>query len=175
MKKPESLRESDKILKYLKTKTSKPVGIKDIAKNLGVPSGRSGSLRGVLKSLTRAGSIYRTRSGLYGTADKMNLITGEFQGHRDGYGFILPDISGEGDLFIPRRKTMGAMSGDRVVARVESLKKRDGAIIKILVRARKRISGKLSHQKGSYDVEPKGKNLPFDVHINADHTNGAKS
>ena len=175
MKKPESLRQGDEILKYLKTKTSKPVGIKDIAKNLGVPSGRAGSLRRVLKSLTNSGSIYRTRSGLYGTAEKMNLITGEFQGHRDGYGFILPDTSGEGDIFIPRRKTMGAMSGDRVVARVESLIKRDGSIIKILVRARKKIIGKLCHEKGSYYVEPKGKNLPFDVLVSPGNTNGAKS
>jgi len=175
MKKPERLREGDEILKYLKTKTSKPVGMKEIARNIGVFSGRSGSLRRVLKSLTSSGSIYRTHSGLYGIADRMNLITGEFQGHRDGYGFILPDKSGEADLFIPRRKTMGAMSGDRVIARVESLKRREGAIIKILERARKRIIGKLCHEKGSYFVAPKGKNLPFDVLVSAGNRNGAKS
>jgi ribonuclease R len=104
----------------------------------------------------------------------MNLITGEFQGHRDGYGFILPEKSGEADLFIPRRKTMGAMSGDRVIARVESLKRRDGAIIKILERARTRIIGKLCHEKGSYYVTPKGKNLPFDVLVSGNRK-GAKS
>jgi len=175
MKKPERLREGDEILKYLKTKTSKPVGMKEIARNIGVFSGRSGSLRRVLKSLTSSGSIYRTHSGLYGIADRMNLITGEFQGHRDGYGFILPDKSGEADLFIPRRKTMGAMSGDRVIARVESLKRREGAIIKILERARKRIIGKLCHEKGSYFVAPKGKNLPFDVLVSAGNRSGAKS
>lgn len=175
VKKPERLRDGDEILKYLKTKTSKPVGMKEIAKNIGAFSGRSGSLRRVLKSLTSSGSIYRTHSGLYGIADRMNLITGEFQGHRDGYGFILPDKSGEGDLFIPRRKTMGAMSGDRVIARVESVKKREGAIIKILERARKRIIGKLYHEKGSYFVAPKGKNLPFDVLVSAGNRSGAKS
>ncbi len=175
MKKPESLREGDAVLKYLKTKTSKPVGIKEIARSIGASAGRSGSLRRVLKSLTSSGSIYRTRSGLYGIADKMNLITGEFQGHRDGYGFILPDKSEEADLFIPRRKTMGAMSGDRVVARVESLKKRDGAIIKILQRSRKRIIGKLCHEQGSYYVEPKGKNLPFDVLVSPGNRKEAKS
>lgn len=175
MKKPERLREGDEVLRYLKTKTSKPVGMKEIARNLPVFSGRSGSLRRVLQSLTSSGSIYRTHSGLYGIADRMNLITGEFQGHRDGYGFILPDKSGEADLFIPRRKTMGAMSGDRVIARVESLKKREGAIIKILERARKRIIGKLCHEKGSYFVAPKGKNLPFDVLVSAGNRSGAKS
>jgi ribonuclease R len=122
MTKPERLKEHDEVLKYLKTKTSKPVGMKEIARNLKIFSGRSGSLKRVLKSLTSSGSIYRTRNGLYGIAEKMNLITGEFQGHRDGYGFILPEKSGEADLFIPARKTMGAMSGDRVIARVESLK-----------------------------------------------------
>lgn len=175
MTKPERLREGDEVLKYLKTKTSKPVGMKEIARNLPVFSGRSGSLRRVLKSLTSSGGIYRTRNGLYGIADRMNLITGEFQGHRDGYGFILSEKSGEADLFIPGRKTMGAMSGDRVIARVESLKKRDGAIIKILQRAHKRIIGKLCHEHESYYVEPKGRNLPFDVHVSAGNRNGAKS
>ncbi len=174
MKKQESLSEGDEVLKYLKTKTSRPVGMKEIGKNLKIFSGRSGSLRRVLKSLTSAGIIYRTRNGLYGIADRMNLITGEFQGHRDGYGFILPEKTGEADLFIPRRKTMGAMSGDRVIARVESLKKRDGAIIKILDRARTRIIGKLCHEKGSFFVEPKGKNLPFDVLVSGNRK-GAKS
>ncbi|MDX1764581.1 MAG: hypothetical protein R3231_09695, partial [bacterium] len=175
MKRDERLRASDAVLNYLKTQTAKPVGMKEIAKNLPVFSRRSGSLRRVLQSLTSSGSIYKTRNGLYGIADRMNLITGEFQGHRDGYGFILPEKSGEADLFIPRRKTMGAMSGDRVVARVESLKKRDGAIIKILQRSRKRIIGRLYREKGSYYVEPKGKNLPFDVHVSAGNRKGAKS
>jgi len=175
MKKHERLKERDAVLKYLETKTSKPVGMKEIARNLKVFYGRSGSLRRVLKSLTSSGSIYRTRSGLYGIADQMNLITGEFQGHREGYGFILPEKSGEADLFIPRRKTMGAMSGDRVVARVESLKKRGGAIIKILERARKRIIGKLCHEKGSFYVAPKGKNLPFDILVGGGNRKGAKS
>jgi len=175
MTKPQRLRDSDAVLKYLKTKTSRPVGMKEIARNLPVFSGRAGSLRRVLKSLTSAGSIYRTRNGLYGIADQMNLITGEFQGHREGYGFILPEKSEEADLFIPRRKTMGAMSGDRVIARVESLKKRDGAIIKILERARKRIIGKLCHEKGSYFVAPKGKTLPFDILVSAGNRKGAKN
>ena len=45
----------------------------------------------------------------------MNLVTGRFEAHRDGYGFVIPDKSGEKDLFIPPRRTMGAMSGFTVM------------------------------------------------------------
>jgi ribonuclease R len=173
--KSQSRREEEAVLSFLRTKTSKPVSLKEIARNLEIPAIRFRSLRRILRSLTGAGSIYRTRSGLYGISDRMNLITGLFEGHRDGYGFVLPDRSGERDLFIPRRKTMGAMSGDRVVARVESAAKRDGAIVKILDRSRKRIIGRLCRERRSYYVVPKGKNLPFDIHIGPGDRNGARA
>lgn len=174
MKKPESLKQTEAILAYLKRKASRPIGLKEIALNVGVPSSRTQSLRRSLKSLIRTGSIYRTRSGLYGAVERMNLVTGQFEGHRDGYGFVLPDTSGERDLFIPRRRTMGAMSGDRVVARVESLKKMDGSVIKILERSRQRIIGKVCYENGRWFVEPRRKNLPFDVLISNDSRKGAK-
>jgi ribonuclease R len=105
----------------------------------------------------------------------MNLITGSFEAHKDGYGFVLPDKSGERDLFIPRRKTLGAMSGDRVVARVESPIKRDGAILRILERGQKKIVGRLYRDKRHFYVTPKGRNLPFDIYVSPGKRGGARS
>jgi len=82
-----------------------------------------------------------------------------------GYGFVLPEKSGERDIFIPPRRTMGAMSGDRVITRVESAVKREGSIIKILERGRKNIIGELCREKNIFYVKPKGKNVPFYIPV----------
>ena len=105
----------------------------------------------------------------------MNLVTGSFEAHRDGYGFVVPDTSGERDIFIPPRRTMGAMSGDRVVARVERPVKREGSIIKILERGRKKIIGELCREKNVFYVKPKGKNVPFSIIIAPEERGKAKS
>lgn len=38
-----------------------------------------------MRELIREGSVVRTRKGLYGPADEMNLIKGYFEAYRDGY------------------------------------------------------------------------------------------
>lgn len=171
---PKTIKDKESILTLLKTKTTRPVSLKEIAVALGIPKNESRNLRRVLHALVSSGDIFRTRSGYYGMVDKMNLCTGVFEAHRDGYGFVLPDKSGERDLFIPRRKTLGAMSGDRIVARVESPIKRDGTIIKILERGRKKIIGRLYCEKKIFYVKPKNKKLPFDIHISPREKGTAK-
>ena len=172
---PKAIKESEAILSFLKTKADRPVSLREIAVALRLPKSESRSLKRTLHSLINSGDIYKTRIGLYGPAESMNLITGSFQAHKDGFGFVIPDKSGEGDLFIPRRKTMGAMTGDRVTARVESPVKRDGAIIKILERGKKKMIGRLHQDKKSFYVEPKGRNFPFDIYISPGNNGGAKS
>lgn len=171
---PKDIRDKDPILTFLKTKTSRPASLRDIVTALGIPKRESQSLRRILKSLTESGDIFRTRSGLYGVAEKMSLITGFFEAHRDGYGFVLPDKSGEQDIFIPPRKTSGAMSRDRVIVRVESLIKKEGRVIKILERGQKKVVGKLCHGKNLYYVKPKNKKIPFDIYIGPGRKANAK-
>ena len=171
---PKDIKDREAVLAFLKTKTRKPISFKEIAIALGVSTKEYRSLKRGLSSLVREGDIYKTRSGLYGTAEKMSLITGNFEAHRDGYGFVLPDKAGEKDLFIPPRKTSGAMSGDRVVVRIESPAKREGRIIKILERSRKKVVGKLFLGKHFYYVKPKNRKMPLDISIAPNKIAGAK-
>jgi ribonuclease R len=167
--------DKENILNFLKTKADRPVSLGEIAKEFRIPKTESRTLKRILKSLINSGDIFRTRSGFYGAAEKMNLITGFFEAHRDGYGFVLPDNIGEQDIFIPPRKTSGAMSSDRVVVRVESLRKREGRVIKILERGLKRIVGKLCYGKNFYYVKPKSKKIPFDIYISPKAKANAKT
>ncbi len=153
--------DKEYIFNFLKTKTSRPVNIKEIFKSLKLHKADARGLKIVLRKLVRTGEIYRTKSGYYGLAEEMNLITGRYEAHRDGYGFVVAEKSEGKDLFVPPRKTMGAMSGDRVVARVDSPVRMEGSIIKILERGQQKVIGTLCHEKNTYYVKPKGKNVPF--------------
>lgn len=171
---PDDQKTREKVLAYLKTKTSKPASFREIAGALRVPSRRMRSLKRLLRSMAGSGDIYKTRTRLYGLSEQMSLVNGTFEAHRDGYGFVLPEKMGERDLFIPPGRTSGAMTGDRVIARVESPEKREARIIRITERKQKRVVGKLCFGKNLYYVEPRGRRIPFDVSIAPKDRAGAK-
>jgi ribonuclease R len=171
---PKDLKNKEAILNFLRTKTDRPVNLKEIAKTLGIYKKETRPLKRIMESLIKSGDIFRTRSGFYGLADKMNLVTGSFEAHKDGYGFLIPDKSGERDLFIPPRKTSGAMSGDRVVARIESMARREGSIIKILERAQKKVVGMCYREGDIFYVKPKSRKIPFGILISPGNKSGAK-
>jgi len=172
---PEDLKNKDSILTFLRTKTNRPASLREIASAIGVHKREARTLKRALRSLVNSGEIIKTRSGLYGVTDEMSLITGSFEAHRDGYGFVIPEKIGKPDIFIPPRKTSGAMSGDRVVVRVESLTKREGRIIKILERAQKTVLGRLYYGRNLYYVKPKNKKIPFDISVSPKYRANAKA
>ena len=139
----------DLVFNFFKTKATKPVSVREVARDLNVDKTELRTLKRFLRSLTKSGDIFRTKTGLFGLIDKMNLFTGAFEAHKDGFGFVISEKSGIRDLFIPPRKTLGAMTGDRVVARVESPVRMEGSIIKVLERGQKRIIGELCREKNS--------------------------
>jgi ribonuclease R len=163
------------LLEFFNTKTSRPVGLREISGDLHISKKESRTLKRALRSLIESGDIFKTKKGLYGPADRMNLFTGFFEAHRDGYGFIISEKQGERDLFIPPRRTMGAMSGDRVVARIESVSKSEGTIVKILERGQKKIVGEFCQDKGICYVKPKGRKIPFHILVSPREKSGAQN
>ncbi|MFG0327369.1 MAG: ribonuclease R family protein [Phycisphaerales bacterium JB037] len=127
-----------------------------------------------VKELAGRGVVHLDESGtltLPSYADGPEVIEGEFRKAVKGFGFVLPDRSvREGDLFIPERQTMDAMSGDRVRAAVQRDRRRErggsfsgkqfsGEIIEILERRRTTFSGEVYKQGETWLVEPDGKHL----------------
>jgi ribonuclease R len=166
--------DKEQIYNFLKTRTSRPVSIREISKALNIDKTEARSLKRILRILLRTGDIYRTKSGFYGPVDKLNLISGTFDAHRDGYGFVIPDKSAGKDLFIPPGKTLGAMTGDRVVARIDSPARMEGSIKKILERGQQKIIGELCREKNIYFVKPKGKKTAFYIVVTPEHLGGAQ-
>ncbi len=153
------------ILAFFRDKTSRPLLFKDIARLMGLSRPETRALKRLLREMLRQGEIVLNRKGLYGPAEEMNLATGYFAAHRDGYGFVIPEKPGERDFFIPPKGTLGAMKGDRVMVRVENWKKREARIMRILERAHAKVLGTLDITKTGSFVKPKDRSIPFDLYV----------
>ncbi|GAB4534147.1 MAG: ribonuclease R [Thermodesulfovibrionia bacterium] len=167
--------EREAILNFLRDETTHPVSLGEIARTMGFKKADRRHLKRVLNSLIASGIVCKTRYGLYGLSERMNLVTGFFEAHRDGYGFVVPDRSGGFDIFIPPRRTLGAMSGDHVVARIESERRREGSIIRILKRGQKKVVGRLFQDRNLFYVRPKNKKIPSDIYISPKNRAGART
>src|SRR5207244_2643340 len=102
-------------------------------------------------------------------------IEGSFKLNPKGFGFVRTDDPlHEGDLFIPPEMTGGALSGDRVRARVKRERQRGGGgggfgaggrspfvgeIVAVLERKRAQFTGELRKQGGQWLVHPDGREL----------------
>ena len=90
---------------------------------------RDGTTRQQLESelarLAERGDIVETRSGHYtATGVSSEFAVGRLNVHRDGYGFVIPDVPVpglRGDVYISKESAARAMHGDRVVARISRI------------------------------------------------------
>jgi ribonuclease R len=155
----------DRLRTFLKEKATRPLSFREIVYSLDLSSSERRSLKKILRDMSRDGDIVKTRKGLYGPAEEMSLVTGYFEAHKDGYGFVVPEEIGKRDIFISPRATLGAMDNDRVVARIENPARREGRIIRILERAHTRVVGTFEASRIGFYVRPKNKSVPFDLYI----------
>ncbi|MFP5307026.1 MAG: hypothetical protein ACLGI7_14525 [Gammaproteobacteria bacterium] len=98
-----------------------------------------------LQAMARDGELVQNRRGAYGPVTQMNLIAGQVQAHRDGFGFLIPDAGGD-DVFLPPRQMRSLMNGDRVLVRVvgRDFKGRpEGAVAEVIERVSRSIVGRL--------------------------------
>ncbi len=157
--------KKDFILSFFKEKVTHPINFQDIVFKLSPTLPERHILKRLLRELVNEGEIVKTRNGLYGHKEEMNLVTGRFEAHRDRYGFVILEKPGERDIFIPARATLGSMDNDRVVARVENRHRREGRIIRILQRAHTRLVGIFEAERAGFYVRPKNRAIPFDLYI----------
>jgi ribonuclease R len=153
------------ILSFFREKMGRPLSFKEMISAMGLSHPEARALKRILRQMIKEGDIVMNRKGLYGPSEDMNLITGYFEAHRDGYGFVILEKPGERDVFVPARWTLGAMNSDRVMVRVENWQKREGRIIRIVERTTTRIAGILDITKTACYVRPKNKAIPFDLFV----------
>src|SRR3990167_2454508 len=82
------------ILEYLAEK-GRPATYEQVLEDLGLKSDEEcEALRRRLIAMSRDGQLMRNRKGAYGPLAKMEMIAGRVIGHKDGFGFVVPEDGG---------------------------------------------------------------------------------
>jgi ribonuclease R len=162
----------EQVLALLARKDYRPLNKIDIARELGLTASERVALRKSLRELERAGEIARIRKNRYVLPAEADLVAGKLSIHQAGYGFLMPERSGEPDVFIAAENMGTAMHGDRVVARIshdvphERIKgRREGRVIRILERAHDTMVGTLQRSRNFYYVVPDDPRFVHDIYV----------
>ncbi len=118
------------------------------------------ALRRRLRAMERDGQIMRNRRDAFCAVSKLDLIRGRVQGHRDGYGFVIPErkagektggAAGKGDdLYLSNRQMAMVFDGDEVLVResgVDARGRREATIVEVLQRNTQQLVGRF-HSRG---------------------------
>ncbi len=158
----------EEVLQKIREKSDHPMLMPELIRTLSIPKEDRDTFKKLLRKMTREGEIVRTKGNRYGLPEKMSLVSGQLKGHPDGYGFVIPDKPGTGDIYIGSRNMEGAMHGDKVVARIEARKEGgnlEGRIIRVLERTHTRIVGRFESGRGFGFVVPSDKRINQDIYI----------
>jgi len=165
----------EQILELMKEE-DRPLLLKEILRRLDLEKEQRHQAREVLRDLADEGKVVRIRGNRFGLPSKMNLIVGRVKAHPEGYGFVIPEAEGEEDIFISPRNLKEAMHGDRVVARIESIRKKgkEGSVIRILERRTRNVVGKFMRAKNYSYVLPEDERILQEVFIPEGETKRAR-
>jgi len=154
----------------------RPLLSREIIRHLGLRGELKERTKELLKDLAEEGKIVRIRGNRYGLPLKMNLVVGKVKCHPDGYGFVIPEAEEEEDIFVSPRNLKEAMHGDRVVARVESIRRkgREGKVIRILERGFYKVVGKFMKAKHYAYLIPEDERILQEVYIPEGETKRAR-
>ncbi|MGH9343445.1 MAG: RNB domain-containing ribonuclease, partial [Terriglobia bacterium] len=139
----------EQVLQVFEAHPEKIFRLRELVQALGLASSQARDLKSALKELSRSRKILVLRKSHFALARRAgadssargltkhgplartrgqgNIVTGRLIGHRDGYGFVVPDEQAGGeasgqtkgqDIFIPPHAMKDAMHGDRVEVQV---------------------------------------------------------
>ncbi len=183
---PEAAREAEKyenpipsrelILQHLAERGS-PASREQLVDEFGLTTeDQFEALRRRLRAMERDGQLIYTRRGTYAPVDKLDLILGRISGHRDGFGFLIPD-DGSDDLFMSPGQMRLVFDGDRALARVSGLDRRgrrEGVIVEVISRAHESIVGRYFEESGIGFVTPDNPKIQQEVLVTTGRNGGAK-
>ena len=97
--------------------------------------------------------------------DRRSSIRGRVQGHRDGFGFLIPE-DGSPDLFLSAREMQAVMDGDTVLVKpsgVDHRGRRQAVIMEVITRARQQLVGRIIQERGISWVVPEDHRIKHDI------------
>ncbi len=174
-KDPEGLQESKKyetpapsrtfILQYLNERAI-PLRYEQLCSAFALDhSGQLEALRRRLIAMCRDGQLIQNRKRAYCLPDKIQLISGKVQGHRDGFGFLIPD-DGSQDFFLTPKQMESLFDGDKVMVReteIDNRQRRWCVVVEVLERAFIKVVGVYHEEEGVGFVVPDHHRLNHEV------------
>lgn len=156
----------EEILGILRS-TSLPLDVQSIALSLNVRPEEIDGLIRRLNAMDRDGQIKPGEDDCYQLANQSSFILGRVSGHRDGYGFLIPE-DGSADIFLSEKEMQKVLNGDRVKARVAGTDRRgrpEGSIVEVVERSNNYIIGRLLNENGVWVVVPEDQRIGQDILI----------
>jgi ribonuclease R len=154
-----------------------PVSPKALFEALGLPSRKQqAAMSRRLRAMIRDGQIITNRRGRYCLVNRLEVVTGRVIGHRDGYGFLVPDEGGD-DLYLAPRQMREIMHGDRVAVRPGPPDERgrtEAKLVEVLERNTSEVVGRYVKESGVGFVVPDNSRIAHTVAIAPRHAAGAK-
>ena len=161
----------DHIAKQSHGKTS----LKHLFRELRIKGDDRAAIEAAVDRLVARGELIQLNGQHYVAASRSReFVAGRVSIHRDGYGFLIPDrpIPGvQGDLYLGRESTQGAMNGDRAIARITHTGpagRSEGEIVKVLRRAHPTVVGQFRINRRGMFVAPHDERLTEWIEIPAD-------
>lgn len=166
--------EKEKILEYMK-EAGQPLALRDLARGLDYDAE---DLEEALIEMEMKGRVILTRRAKYGLPEHMNLMAGRLQRHQKGFGFLIPDVPNQPDIYIKADDMNNALNNDRVMIRLYKQivpgKRMEGKIIRILERVNNKIVGTYEDGGGYGFVIPDDQRLGTDLFISKNNARGAR-
>ena len=163
------------ILQHLKDRGA-PATHETLCQELGqeTPEGIE-ALRRRLIAMCRDGQLICNRRDAFLPIEEAALVTGKVVGHRDGFGFLIPDDGGT-DLFLSARQMRQVFHGDRVAARVDQVDdrgRREGKIVEVLEHRTEQIVGRFFKESGIAFVVPENARINHEILVPDEHAGKA--
>lgn len=163
----------------LLTLLTQPMRVDDIRRAL--PEAPKQELKEALDRLLTEGRVMKNKKNRYAVSAHYGCVTGTFLATERAFAFVAPDTDGDGakpdDLFIPPGASGGAWHGDRVLVKMSERKngrgQREGAVIRVLQRADRELTGALVQRGNAYFVQPTSKKYP-EIAIDRHHLGDAQ-
>ncbi|OGT41527.1 MAG: ribonuclease R [Gammaproteobacteria bacterium RIFCSPHIGHO2_12_FULL_40_19] len=164
------------ILEYLRER-KKPASFEHLIDAFGLKlEPEHDGLKRRLSAMLRDGQLVLNRRDHYGLVDRMSLVAGFIQAHRDGFGWLIPEAGGQ-DIFLHARQMRQVFTDDRVLVRVISKAGRrpEGAIVEILERNTLHVAGRFHVENGVAFVDPDSKSIIQEIIVPKGSEGAAKS
>jgi ribonuclease R len=152
---------SAELLGHIQKQPHGRASLKTLFRDLRIRGEQRIAIGTALDKLVARGDLLEVRSGHYEVpGSSKDLVAGRVSVHRDGFGFLIPDVpvpGMAGDIYLGRDAIRGAMQGDRAIVRITFRGREgraEGEVVRVIRRANPTVVGEFRITRRGMFVAP---------------------